>query len=138
MNGNRIDFTRLSLNEPIKFKPVLHSKIWGGDKLFRILNKGDGKRKNIGESWELSDNETEQSVIAGGTFKDQSFRDVFRYYAREILGVQYHASIRRFPLLYKFIDADDDLSVQVHPGENSPLGDAKTETWYVSKPRSRR
>jgi mannose-6-phosphate isomerase len=119
------------LNEPLKFSPILLEKIWGGDKLFGILNKGDGKKKNIGESWEVSDNDTAQNVINGGTFYNQSFRDIFLKYSREILGVHYDSFIKRFPLLIKFIDAHADLSVQVHPGENNLLGDAKTETWYV-------
>jgi mannose-6-phosphate isomerase len=131
MNDKPVEETRIALDVPLKFQPILHGKIWGGEKIYRLLAKGDGKNKHIGESWELSDNDTEQSVVAEIPFQNQSFRKVFQNYAEEILGIHYNAEVQRFPLLYKFIDASDDLSVQVHPGENSPLGDSKTEAWYV-------
>ena len=119
------------VREPLKFKAILQSKIWGGDGLFRILGKGDASDTDVGESWELSDRDDNASVVAGGTFAGKNLRELFSIHARDILGSQYSPSLARFPLLYKFIFARENLSVQVHPGEGSDLGDAKTECWYV-------
>ncbi|MBF0432031.1 MAG: class I mannose-6-phosphate isomerase [Fibrobacteria bacterium] len=125
----------MSCLEPYKLEPVLLQKIWGGKNLFDLLHKGNGKDGDIGESWELSDNDTAQNKIAEGCFAGQSFRDVYQKYSGEILGRYIHTYLkqipRRFPLLYKFIDANTNLSVQVHPGERSGLGTPKSEAWYV-------
>lgn len=119
------------VREPLKFKPILQSKIWGGDGLFRVLGKGRAEDDDLGESWELSDRDDNASVIQGGSFAGANLRDLFSVHARDILGTQYSPAISRFPLLYKFIFAKENLSVQVHPGANSPLGDSKTECWYI-------
>ncbi len=119
------------VREPLKFKSILQSKIWGGDGLYRVLGKGDADDSDVGESWELSDRDDNASVIAGGTFTGRNLRDLFSVHARDILGSQYSPALARFPLLYKFIFAKDNLSVQVHPGEDSPLGESKTECWYI-------
>ena len=109
MIENEIGKIKAPLICPLKFKELLMEKIWGGDKLFRLLNKGRKTDNNIGESWELSDNDTEQSFIADGVLKDENFREVFQCYSRDILGCQYDPTITHFPLLYKFIDANEDL-----------------------------
>jgi mannose-6-phosphate isomerase len=119
------------VREPLKFKPILQSRIWGGDGLYRVLGKGEARDRDMGESWELSDRDDNASVIAGGTFAGRNLRDIFSVHARDILGSQYSPTLARFPLLYKFIFARDNLSVQVHPGEDSPLGESKTECWYI-------
>ncbi|MDB5102586.1 MAG: mannose-6-phosphate isomerase, class [Fibrobacteres bacterium] len=119
------------VREPLKFKSILQSKIWGGEGLHRVLGKGRPSDTDIGESWELSDRDDNASVIAGGSFSGRNLRDLFSVHARDILGSQYMPSLARFPLLYKFIFARENLSVQVHPGEDSPLGEAKTECWYI-------
>ncbi len=119
------------VREPLKFKPILQAKIWGGDGLYRVLGKGTADEKDLGESWELSDRDDNASVIAAGGFAGMNLRDLFSVHARDILGTQYSPTMARFPLLYKFIHAKDNLSVQVHPGENSELGESKTECWYI-------
>lgn len=119
------------VREPLKFKPILQSRIWGGDGLQRVLGKGDPAMKDLGESWELSDREGAATVVASGSFAGRDLRDLFSGHARDILGEQYSPALAGFPLLYKFIFAREHLSVQVHPGEGSPLGEAKTECWYV-------
>jgi mannose-6-phosphate isomerase len=119
------------VREPLKFKSILQSRIWGGNGLHRVLGKGSASDKDVGESWELSDRDDNASVITGGTFAGTNLRELFSIHARDILGSQYAPSLSRFPLLYKFIYAKDNLSVQVHPGENSPLGESKTECWYI-------
>jgi mannose-6-phosphate isomerase len=117
--------------EPLKFKAILQPRIWGGDGLYRVLGKGSASDKDVGESWELSDRDDNASIITGGSFAGMNLRELFSIHARDILGSQYSPNLARFPLLYKFIYAKDNLSVQVHPGENSPLGESKTECWYV-------
>lgn len=134
-----------SLREPLKFKPILHSRIWGGDGLYHRLGKGSAGGL-IGESWELSDRDGDASVVTEGPFAGQNLRDLFSKHARDILGTQFTpaaaagaspggtagaTAMSRFPLLYKFIFARESLSVQVHPGEGSPLGESKTECWYI-------
>lgn len=119
-----------SVNEPLKFKAILQSRIWGGDGLFHRLGKGSAGG-DIGESWELSDREGAATVVAEGPFAGQDLRDLFSRHARDILGSQFTPALSQFPLLYKFIYARDSLSVQVHPGEGSPLGESKTECWYI-------
>ncbi len=119
------------IKEPLKFQPILQSRIWGGDGLYRKLGKGNPTDQDIGESWELSDRADFSTVVAEGTFAGQKFKDLFARHSRDILGSQYHPSLTTFPLLFKFIFAREHLSVQVHPGEGSNLGDAKTECWYI-------
>ncbi len=119
------------VREPLKFKPLLQSKIWGGDRLYRALGKGDATDLNIGEAWELSDRKEASSLVIGGTFGGQNFHDIYAKHARDILGKQYSPNLSAFPLLCKFIFAREHLSVQVHPGRNSPLGEPKTECWYI-------
>jgi len=119
------------VREPLKFKPLIQSRLWGGDGLYRLLGKGDPTDKDMGESWELSDRDDNASAIINGPFSGRNLREVFSIHARDILGSQYSPSLARFPLLYKFIYARENLSVQVHPGENSPLGESKTECWYI-------
>ena len=120
-----------TVREPLKFKPILQSRLWGGDGLFHRLGKGTAGQDAIGESWELSDREGSASVVSDGPFAGQNLRDLFSRHARDILGDQYVPSLSQFPLLYKFIFARENLSVQVHPGEGSPLGESKTECWYI-------
>lgn len=125
-----------TVREPLKFKPILQSRIWGGDGLFHRLGKGvapgsAGADGPIGESWEVSDREGDASVVSEGPFAGQNLRDLFSRHARDIMGDQYAPSLSQFPLLYKFIFARENLSVQVHPGAGSPLGECKTECWYI-------
>ena len=115
---------------PLKLTALQQARIWGGQKLCRQLGKFGLDSENIGESWEVSDQDGASSIIQGGGFDGRSLRDVFVTHQQELMGAQ-AGRYMRFPLLNKFIDARDKLSVQVHPGENSPLGDAKNEAWYV-------
>lgn len=119
---------------PMKFEPILKEKVWGGDKLNRILGKacGDG----IGESWEISGVENNISIIANGALKNTSLTDLLENYGRRVLGnrvFDIYGTV--FPLLFKFIDARENLSVQVHPDDNlahsrhNSFG--KTELWYI-------
>lgn len=112
----------------LKFQPILLPKPWGGDSLWQMLGKGRDSGANIGESWELSDRRNLSTTVTGGRLDGTSLRELVKIRGRELLG---DAFAHGFPLLLKFIGAREKLSVQVHPGQGSKLGEAKTECWYV-------
>jgi len=120
---------------PLKFTPILKDKIWGGQKLISILKK-KSDLPNIGESWEISDVEGDTSVVSNGSLKGHSLKDLLQIYKSELIGIQnYRIFENKFPLLIKFIDAKEDLSIQLHPNDelaakrHNSFG--KTEMWYV-------
>ena len=120
---------------PIKFQPILKDKIWGGEKLKTLLNKTT-KLTNVGESWEISDVEGDTSVITNGALQGKSLKELLNVYKAELLGDKnYKIFGNKFPLLIKFIDAKEDLSIQLHPNDelaakrHNSFG--KTEMWYV-------
>ena len=120
---------------PLKFTPVFKYRLWGGDKLKSVLNK-EYSEKNIGESWEISDVENDETVVAEGFFKGKSLKDLTETYKGAFLGVSVYEQFGNdFPLLIKFIDAKTPLSIQVHPGNeiakkrHNSFG--KNEMWYV-------
>lgn len=121
---------------PLKFVPILKSKIWGGDKLKTILNKKVNGQHLVGECWEISALPNEQSVVAYGSLKGISIERLIDEFKEDLIGKRiYDKYGNQFPLLIKFIDANDYLSVQVHPDDNlarqrhSSYG--KTEMWFV-------
>ena len=120
---------------PIKFHPILKNKIWGGQKLKTILNKSSDL-SNIGESWEISDVEGNTSVVLNGNLKGQTLKELLETYEADLIGEKnYKIFKNKFPLLVKFIDAKEDLSIQLHPNDelaskrHNSFG--KTEMWYV-------
>jgi mannose-6-phosphate isomerase len=123
------------LNYPIKFNPILKEKIWGGNKILSQLNKKSAL-KNIGESWEISAVENNISVVSNGVLKGLSLIELVDKYKDKLLGKNnFEIFGIDFPLLIKFIDAKQDLSVQVHPNDilakkrHESFG--KNEFWYV-------
>ncbi|WP_411893340.1 type I phosphomannose isomerase catalytic subunit [Winogradskyella sp. A2] len=120
---------------PIKFRPILKEKIWGGDKLTKLYNK-DSNSKSLGESWEISGVENNVSVVANGIYKGKTLNELIQNFKTEFLGF---ANIRsfgeNFPLLIKYLDANKNLSVQVHPddkmAEEYHNSFGKTEMWYI-------
>lgn len=120
---------------PLRFVPIFKERIWGGEKLKQVLGK-DIQTGLIGESWELSDVEGDVSIVQNGTLKGQSLRDVVKKHKGGLTGQKnYQKFGDTFPLLIKFIDAREDLSIQVHPDDalaqkrHQTFG--KTEMWYV-------
>ncbi|MGL5318797.1 MAG: type I phosphomannose isomerase catalytic subunit, partial [Bacteroidales bacterium] len=120
---------------PLKFAPILKSLIWGGDKIASFKNV-ETDQKNIGESWEVSQVKGDVSVIANGPDQGKNLEDLIREHKAELLGQHvYDRFGEMFPLLVKFIDARDNLSIQVHPDDelakkrHDSFG--KTEMWYV-------
>ena len=120
---------------PLQFIPIFQERLWGGDKLKTLFNKPITSTKT-GESWELSTIEGAVSTIANGDLAGRFITEVINEYPNEILGTSvYQRFGNQFPLLFKYLDAKEDLSVQVHP--NDALAKArhhsfgKTEMWYV-------
>lgn len=121
---------------PLKFHPILKEKIWGGERLQKILNKDTDNKKNIGESWEISNIEGNISVVSEGFLSENNLEELIEIYMGDLVGdAVYEKFGNEFPLLIKFIDANDYLSVQVHPDDylakkrHNAYG--KTEMWYV-------
>ena len=120
---------------PIKFVPILKDKIWGGNKLKQMLDKRDASSV-CGESWELSGVEGDISEVANGFLKGNDLNDLLEIYMADLVGEEiYNKFGNEFPLLFKFIDASEVLSIQVHPDDklakerHNAYG--KTEMWYV-------
>jgi mannose-6-phosphate isomerase len=118
---------------PLKFKPIYKQRIWGGQKLREIFGKDLPPGQRIGESWELADLPEDKSVVVNGELKDLTLASAIEQYPVEITGEPYFEG--PFPLLIKFLDAQDILSVQVHPDrqtvERLGEGRPKTESWYI-------
>lgn len=123
------------LDYPIKFKPILKQKIWGGNKLRDVLNK-ESVQENLGESWEISGVHGDISVVQNGALQGRSLTDLLEEYKEDLVGKEiYNRFGLEFPLLIKFIDAQTELSVQLHPNDelarkrHNSFG--KTEMWYI-------
>ncbi len=121
---------------PLKFKPFFLEKMWGGNRIKTVLNKDYGNKSNCGESWELSGVEGYDSMVENGFLKGNSLSELIEVYMGELVGDKVYEKFgTEFPLLIKFIDAQDDLSIQVHPNDklskkrHQAFG--KTEMWYV-------
>lgn len=118
-----------------KFKPILKTLVWGGDKIapFKGITTD---QEHIGESWELSGVAGSESVIDGGEFDGQTITELVKARREWLLGDKVYARTGdEFPLLIKFIDAKTDLSIQVHPNDTLAAQrhgkKGKTEMWYV-------
>ncbi|TBW29279.1 type I phosphomannose isomerase catalytic subunit [Gramella sp. KN1008] len=120
---------------PIKFRPILQDKIWGGSKLRDILQK-DTNREHVGESWEISGVEGFISVVENGEAKGKNLRELIEEHKESLVGQKIYKEFgNNFPLLIKFIDAKTNLSVQLHPNDELARqrhnSSGKTEMWYI-------
>jgi mannose-6-phosphate isomerase len=120
---------------PLQFEPILKERIWGGEKLNTVLNKPIASN-NTGESWEISTVEGDVSVVSNGTLKGFHLNELIDNFPNEILGTAVYDKFgKQFPLLFKYLDAKTDLSIQVHPNDelakkrHNSFG--KTEMWYI-------
>lgn len=120
---------------PLQFKPILKERIWGGEKLKKVLNKPIISDRT-GESWEISTIDGDVSIVSNGTLAGKSLLDLIDSAPEEILGTEVYKRFgKQFPLLFKNLDAREDLSIQVHPNDelakrlHNSFG--KTEMWYV-------
>jgi mannose-6-phosphate isomerase len=121
---------------PLKFETQFYEKIWGGQKINLIFNKNFGKLINCGETWELSGVKNKESIVANGFLKGEKLNNIIKKYKNLLLGEKtYNKFGNEFPLLIKFIDANEDLSVQVHPNDELAmkrhLCHGKNEMWYI-------
>jgi mannose-6-phosphate isomerase len=121
---------------PLIFHTQYKDKIWGGQKIKTVLGKDYGDLPNCGETWEISGVKGNVSVVKNGSLAGKSLVELIQTYKEKLVGKKvFEKSGDEFPLLIKFIDANDDLSIQVHPDDalgmkrHNSLG--KTEMWYV-------
>ncbi len=122
---------------PLKFHEIFKEKIWGGRRLESCLGKSIPKNKLIGESWEIADHGKDISIVKNGMLKGENLKKLIKNFKKEIIGKDVKLSRGgRFPLLFKYIDASQKLSIQVHPDDeyaclNERDETGKTEAWYV-------
>lgn len=119
---------------PLKFTPILKEKIWGGNKIETCLKHSH--MPNCGESWEISGIVNDESVVSNGFLAENNLNELMEIYLTDMVGEKnYEKYGLGFPLLIKFIDAQDNLSVQVHPDDTlaqEKYGqNGKTEMWHV-------
>lgn len=120
---------------PLTFNPILKDRIWGGTKIKELLNK-EISSPTTGESWEIATVSGDVSIVKKGALQGKSLNELLQSYPQEILGTKVYAQYgNQFPLLFKFLDAHQDLSIQLHPNDelakkrHNSFG--KTEMWYV-------
>ena len=121
---------------PLKFEPIFKERIWGGKKLETRFEKDLGGKTNIGESWELSAVDGNVSVVSNGDLAGNDLQELIEIYMDELVGEKVYEQFgTEFPLLIKFIDANDDLSIQVHPDDQKAKerhnAYGKTEMWIA-------
>lgn len=121
--------------QPLRFQPIMKRIRWGGRRLETMLKKQLGPEPDYAESWELVDHWNDQSVVeSSGEHHGATLQQLVRNYSAEIFNTQ--SPVEQFPLLFKFLDANDRLSVQVHPNDQQakqfdPTENGKTEAWYI-------
>src|SRR5437773_8038062 len=121
-----------NLSYPLTFNPLFQERIWGGSKLAELFGKKIPPNKRIGESWEIVDRPEAQSIVRNGPLSGRSLHDLWVNFREELFGKL--PDVPRFPLLIKLLDAQEKLSLQVHPPQEiaeSLGGEAKSEFWYV-------
>jgi mannose-6-phosphate isomerase len=121
---------------PLKFETALKEKVWGGNALITRFNKKSANSIHIGESWEISGISENQSVICNGFLAGNNIEELIEVYMGDITGDSVYEKFgNEFPLLIKFIEAREDLSIQVHPGnimaKERHQAYGKTEMWYI-------
>ena len=121
---------------PFKFKPILKEKIWGGKRIQTLLKHDIGGMERCGESWELSGTLDDESEFTNGFLAENNLNELLEVYLTDLVGEKnYEKFGLGFPLLIKYIDAQDHLSVQVHPDDDlakKKYGqNGKTEMWHV-------
>jgi len=125
---------------PLKFEPIYKEKIWGGRNLHRLFARPLPAGAKIGESWELADLKEGVSLVSNGPRAGRTITEILREWGADLLGAARPSPGGRFPLLLKILDANDILSLQVHPDEKAaaaigPEAAPKTECWFVVESR---
>jgi mannose-6-phosphate isomerase len=125
--------SRNEVTAPLNFQPIFIERMWGGRRLESEFHKELPSQKRIGESWEIVDRSEAQSVVVGGPLRGRSLHELWTQEREEVFGDVPNAP--RFPLLIKILDAEEKLSLQVHPPEDVATrlgGEPKSEFWYVA------
>lgn len=125
---------------PLIFKPIYKERVWGGQKLASRLGRTIPQNRPIGESWEIVDREADQSIVAEGPHQGKTLNELLKSHGKQIMGPSYQADAP-FPILVKWLDCKETLSVQVHPPKEIASllnGEPKTESWYIleSEPKA--
>jgi mannose-6-phosphate isomerase len=123
------------LTAPIIFEPLYMERIWGGRRLETLFGKNLPSGATIGEAWELVDRPEAQSVVHYGPLRGKTLNELWSQSRETVFGARYAGAGDRFPLLVKLLDAEERLSVQVHPPASVAAelkGEPKTEMWYVA------
>lgn len=121
---------------PLKFKPIYKDKIWGGDKIKTVLGKDFSPLPNCGEVWVVSGVKGNVTTVENGFLAGNELNELVEVYMDDLVGERvFEKHTNEFPLLIKFIDAKDWLSIQVHPDDElankRKAGNGKTEMWYI-------
>ena len=121
---------------PLKFKPLFKDKIWGGQRISSVLGLNFSPLPNCGEAWVLSGVHGSETKVCNGFLEGNTVNDLLEVYMEDLVGERaFEKSTTEFPILVKFIDANDYLSVQVHPDDalaaRRNIGNGKTEMWYI-------
>ena len=122
------------LESPLVFEPIFMDRVWGGRRLEQLYGKKLLPGARVGESWEIVDREEAQSVVHDGPLRGQTLHELWTNRREEIFGPGLDGS-ERFPLLVKMLDAQERLSLQVHPPAELAAGlggEPKTEMWYLA------
>jgi len=123
-----------SCNYPLRFQPLFRQYLWGGRRLATVLGKPIGAGDDYAESWEVVDHGQDQSVVTAGPLEGKTLQQLVADHGSDLFGQ--HANQSQFPLLFKFLDCNRALSVQVHPNDEQgaqldPPDLGKTEAWIV-------
>ena len=131
--------TQLNLTQPLVFEPIFMERIWGGRRLESLYGKRLPSAALIGESWEIVDRAEAQSVVHEGPLRGKTLHELWCKQRKEIFGEvrtgPSRTGISRFPILCKLLDAQENLSLQVHPPRaiaEKLGGESKSELWYVA------
>ncbi len=122
------------MKEILRFEPIYQERVWGGRVLETTLGRALPPGRPIGESWEIVDRPEAQSVVVAGSLKGQTLHEVLGKHSADIMGPKWPGG-RRFPMLVKWLDCRERLSLQVHPPAELAAelkGEAKTENWYIA------
>jgi len=123
-----------SLAQPLIFEPIFKERVWGGRRLESIFGRRLPPGKRIGESWEIVDRPEAHSVVRQGPWCGRTLHDLWREHRSEIFG-ENTPDAARFPIIAKLLDAQEKLSLQVHPGAEiagALSGETKSEMWYFA------
>jgi mannose-6-phosphate isomerase len=121
---------------PLKFKPLYRKKLWGGRKLKDVLGLDIGKIDKCGEAWVLSGVKENETIVLNGFFEGNELNELVEVFMDDLVGGKVYDKFKNeFPILIKFIDASEYLSIQVHPDDDLAarrgLGNGKSEMWYI-------